>query len=214
MKKRGILKAGMIALTMMLAGCGSQSASTQNKETEKSGNSIVVYFTWPENGEDTSSSASIVMEGTAKLGSTQFVAKIIADQTQSEMIRIVPNEDYPFEHEALVDQASEERANKTRPEITAQPINWDEYDTVYLGYPIWWSDLPMPVYTFLEQNDLSGKEVRLFVTHGGTNSANTEETIKTLEPDADVSDDLLVLSRNEVLESREEIENWIQNTKE
>lgn len=113
----------MIVLAMMLAGCGSQSTSTQNKETEKSGNSIVVYFAWPENGEDTSSSASIVMEGNEKLGSTQIVAAIIAIRIQSEMVRIVPNEDYPFEHEALVDQASEERANKTRPESRSKHWN-------------------------------------------------------------------------------------------
>lgn len=217
MKKKGLIKASVMAFAMILAGCGNNDSAPKQNETQtisKSNDSVVVYFTWPENGEDTSSSASIVIEDGEKLGSTQFVAQTIADQTKSEIIQIIPNEDYPLEHEELVDQASTERANGARPAITTQPIDWNEYDTIYLGYPIWWSDLPMPVYTFLEQNDLSGKTIRLFVTHGGSGSANTEEAIKTLEPDANVSDDLLILSRNEVPESKEKSINRINHPKE
>lgn len=75
-------------------------------------------------------------------------------------------------------------------------------------FPNWWADLPMPLYTFLEQYDFSGKTIIPFVTHGGSGFSNTRNTIAELQPDAIVSENTLSLSRNGVAGSREQIIEW------
>ena len=80
---------------------------------------------------------------------------------------------------------------------------------VFLGYPNWNADLPMPLYTFLEQTDLSGKTIIPFVTHGGSGFSRTVQTIQELQPDATVVEDGLSLSRNSVPDAAAEVEAWV-----
>ena len=84
-----------------------------------------------------------------------------------------------------------------------------KYDVIMLGYPNWWGDLPMPVYTFLEETDLSGKTVYPFVCHGGSKASSTVSTIKELEPDARVSEDVLTIYWNEVSDAEKLVSDWI-----
>ena len=86
--------------------------------------------------------------------------------------------------------------------------NLDQYDVILLGYPNWWADLPMPLYTFLDEYDLSGKTIIPFVTHGGSHASRTVETIAQLQPNAAVWDDPLVLSRNDVADSAAQVIAW------
>ena len=96
-----------------------------------------------------------------------------------------------------------------RPQLAAEPENLDSYDVVFLGYPIWNADLPMPLYTFLESYDLSGKTIVPFTVHGGSRFAGTIQTIQQLQPGAAVWEDGLSISRNSVLDAPAAVTEWV-----
>ena len=102
----------------------------------------------------------------------------------------------------------DEQAAGIRPELASRLENLQRYDTIFLGYPIWNADLPMPVYTFLETYDLSGKTIVPFTVHGGSGFAGTIQTIQALQPGADVREDGFSISRNRVLEAPASVSEW------
>ena len=87
--------------------------------------------------------------------------------------------------------------------------NLDSYDVIFLGYPNWNADLPMPLYTFLESYDLSGKTIIPFTTHGGSGFSRTIQTIRDLQPNATVEENGLSISRNSVPEAESDVTEWI-----
>lgn len=184
------------------------------KQTDtKNNKTLVVYFSMPETRDPENmtrdeKNSTVVINGEV-LGNTQYVAYIIKEQTGSDLFRIEPKTAYPTDHKRLVDMAKEERRNARRPELKANVENIDQYETVFLGYPIWWSDFPMIIYSFLEKYDLSGKRVIPFSTHGGSRLAGTVETLKGLKPDADVIENAFTVSRDYVENSEKEIVTWL-----
>ena len=89
--------------------------------------------------------------------------------------------------------------------------NLDDYDVIYVGYPIWWSDMPMILYTFFDEYDLSGKTIVPFGTHGGSGFAGTIDIIAELEPDANVMEDGLTISRDDIEDAENDIAAWVEN---
>jgi len=87
--------------------------------------------------------------------------------------------------------------------------NLDSYDIVFLGYPNWNADLPMLLYTLLEQTDLSGKTIVPFTTHGGSGFSRTIQTIQELQPNATVVSDGLSISRNSVAQAEGDVASWV-----
>lgn len=87
----------------------------------------------------------------------------------------------------VVNVAQEEQRNNARPAISGNRINIEEYDVIYVGYPNWWGDMPMIIYTFFDTYDLSGKTIGTFCTSGGSGLSNTVSEIKDLEPNATVT---------------------------
>ena len=157
------------------------------------GKILIVYFTMPESdGVDTVAGASRVVVDGELYGSVEFMANTIQETTGGDLFEIKTVQDYPTLHEPLVDLADEELANDARPELSTHIDNLDEYDTVFVGYPIWWGDMPMPLYSFFDEYDFSGKTIIPFSSHGGSRLANTVETIAELEPDAAVTDGFTV----------------------
>ncbi len=108
-----------------------------------------------------------------------------------------------------MEAAYEELADDARPELASQIENLDSYDVIFMGYPNWNSDLPMPLYTFLEEYDFSGKTIIPFTTHGGSGFSGTIRTIQELQPDATVSEDGLSISRNSVPDAQGNVADWI-----
>lgn len=180
----------------------------------QSGSVLIAYFSMPEDvdpaGADAVSGASIVVRNGRHLGNTQYVAQIIQEAVGGDLFRIETVQQYPLDHEPLVDQASDEKAASARPELSTHIENLEQYDTILIGYPNWWGDLPMPLYTFLEEYDLSGKTIIPFITHGGSRASRTVETISNLQPNAAVWDDPLVLSRNDVANSADQVTAWAE----
>lgn len=189
------------------------SEGQASSEAEASSEHILIaYFTMPEDvdtaGVDAISRASIMMRDGMKLGSCEFVAKTVQETIGGDLFQIEAVQQYPLDHDPLVDQAADEKAQEVRPELAARLENIDQYDTIILGYPNWWADLPMPVYTFLEEYDFVGKTIIPFVTHGGSGFSATVGTIAALQPGAAVSENTLSIARGDVVNCEETVIDW------
>ncbi len=177
------------------------------------GKSLVVYFsmpetTNPENMNPEEEFSTVVIDGDV-LGNTQYVAYIIQENTGADIFRIEPVTPYPMDHAELEEIVTEEKRNNAMPEIASEIEHLEQYDTIFLGYPNWYSDMPRIIYSFLEQYDLSGKTIIPFVTSGGSGFSNTIQTITEQEPDATVVTDGLSISRTEVQDAKQEIIQWV-----
>lgn len=178
-----------------------------------SGKRLVVYFSMPETTEPGNMSkeednSTVIIDGLA-LGNTQYVARVIQETTGADIFRIEPAAPYPLDHKTLVEQAKKEQNQAFRPAIREKIKNIDEYDVIFLGYPNWWGDMPMILYTFLETYDLSGKTIIPFNTHGGSGFSGTVGTIQKLQPNASVSKNGFTVSRNDVQEAAPDIAAWL-----
>ena len=236
LKRRFLIMLAVVMIISMFTGCGSASVknnqTTKNDSTEKSSdidsssnavteavqnntdneNILIAYFSVPENvdtdGIDANSGASIVVKNKDVLGNMQYMAMTIQEAIGGELFRIETTEEYPLEHETLVNQAKEEQNEDARPELATHIENVEQYNIIFLGYPNWWGDMPQPLYTFLEEYDFSGKTIIPFNSNGGSGFSNTIEEIKKLQPNATVKDDGLSISRNDVADSEQEITDW------
>lgn len=115
--------------------------------------------------------------GTVSEGNTAKLAREIAVQTGGDLFEIVPETAYPVSYEEMLDVATKERTNDERPAIQSTIENFDSYDTIFIGYPIWWGDLPMILHSFMESYDFTGKTVIPFNTHEGSGQAGTQSAI-------------------------------------
>ncbi len=236
LKRRFLIMLAVVMIISIFTGCGSASVknnqTTKNDSAEKSSdidsssnavmeavqnntddeNILIAYFSVPENvdtdGIDANSGSSIVVKNKDVLGNMQYMAMTIQEAIGGELFRIETTEEYPLEHETLVNQAKEEQNEDARPELATHIENVEQYDIIFLGYPNWWGDMPLPLYTFLEEYDFSGKTIIPFNSHGGSGFSNTIEEIKKLQPNATVRDDGLSISRNDVADSEQEITDW------
>ena len=192
----------------------SSDTGTAQEGQSESSNVLIAYFSVPEDvdteGIDANAGASIVVRDGQVMGNLEYMANVIQQTIGGDLFRIETVEEYPLDHEPLVDQAAEEQDEEARPELSTQIENPDQYDTILLGYPNWWGDMPMALYTFLEEYDFSGKTIIPFTAHGGSGFSDTVDTIAELQPDAEVSDEGLSISRNDVAEAQEEISSWAQ----
>ena len=186
------------------------SDSEQSDSASASSNILIAYFSVPEtDGVDAVAGASRVVVDGDVLGNTQYIAQLIQQQTGGDLFRIETVQEYPGSHDPLLEFAYNERAEGARPELAAQMENLDSYDIIFLGYPNWNADLPMPLYTLLEQTDLSGKTIVPFTTHGGSGFSRTIQTIQELQPNATVVSDGLSISRNSVAQAEGDVASWV-----
>lgn len=124
--------------------------------------------------------------GFIEKGNTSILADMIADATGAEMFEIVPEKEYPKDdYNDCIDVAKREKQANARPTIKGD-VNVEDYDVIFLGYPNWWGEMPMCVYTFLDKHNWSGKTVIPFITHEGSGMGGTDRKIASYLPDADV----------------------------
>lgn len=182
-------------------------------EPESDTSTLVVYFSMPEttdpDGMTEEEDNSVVVIDGEVLGNTQYVAYVIQEKTGADIFRIEPETPYPTDHDTLVDLAAEEQDKDARPALKSTIQNLDQYDTVFIGYPNWWGDMPMILYSFFDEHDFSGKTIIPFNTHGGSGFSNTISTIAQLEPEAVVNGDGFTVSRNNVQEAETDIIGWL-----
>lgn len=198
-------------LAVFLAALLSLASATAL--TEEPSHVIVAYFSRVGNTDfpedvDASSSASIVVQDNAIMGNTGYMAWQIAEVTGGDLFLIETTEKYPISYDETINVGSEENAAQARPELAAMVENLDQYDTVFIGYPIWWYDMPMAVYSFLEGHDLNGKTIIPFATSGGSGFSGSIEVIKEMFPEATVLDGLL-LSDSGVASDADSVAQWL-----
>ena len=200
--KRIIAIVAALALLLALAGC---SANNGTKETTAPASATTAQAdgTKTDTPEKTSGSKALVVYfsrtgeqygvGVIEKGNTAIVADMIVEQTGADSFEILPKTDnYPTTYKELTDVAKEEQNQNARPAIKDTVQNLEQYDTIYLGYPIWWGDLPMICYTFLESYDFSGKTIIPFCTHAGSGNAGTQSKIQSAAPNATVKEVLAI----------------------
>lgn len=184
-----------------------KSDSIQSDSNES--NILITYFTVPEtDGVDTVANASRVAADGVVLGNTEFIAMEIQKNLGGDLFAIETVQDYPGTHSPLLDFAYDEKSKNARPVLSSHIENLDGYDIVFVGFPNWNADLPMPLYTFFEEYDFSGKMLIPFVTHGGSGFSSTINTIQNLEPNATVVKEGLSISRNSVANAQADVKKW------
>lgn len=116
---------------------------------------------------------------------------------------------YPGSHKALIDAAKVEIDNNARPKLATHIENLNDYEVIFVGFPNWWYNMPMPLYSFFDEYDFGGKTIIPFCTHGGSRFSDAIKTIRKLEPKASVMDGYAV-PRNRVSESKPNVLNWLK----
>lgn len=180
------------------------------KALAQDGKVLVVYFSVPEtDGVDASSGASRVIADGKLQGNTQYVASVIQQLTGGELFEIKTVHTYPGSHKELIDAAKKENEDNARPKLATHITDLNDYDVVFIGFPNWWYDMPMPLYTFFDEYDFSGKTIVPFCTHGGSRFSQAVQTIRKLEKEATVLDGYAI-SRDRVGESKPNVLNWLK----
>lgn len=146
-------------------------------------------------------------------GTAKIVAEEIARQTGADIAEIVPENAYDSDrghYNSLAALAKKEHDEDRRPAIKNE-IDVDAYDTIYIGYPMWWFTFPMIIYTFFDKYDLSGKTIVPFNTHMGSGDGGTYDTIRQLEPKATVRTGLPVEMRDAENGPTAAVETWLKS---
>lgn len=187
------------------APASSENEATQPSEDEAGGTSILVAY-FSRAGENHN-------VGVIEKGNTAIIAEMIAEETNGDLFEIRRVTPYPEAYRECTDEAQQEKSDNARPELTATVDHFSDYDVIFLGYPNWWGDMPMPVYTFLESYDFSGKIIVPFATHEGSGLSSTESSIASICSGADVLGGLAIrgtVAQNSQDEAKDAVVNWLR----
>ena len=150
--------------------------------------------------------------GNIEKGNTQIIAEIIARQTGADLFQIQPVTPYPNTYEELL-EVSQQESPENPPEIADTVENMEQYDTLFIGSPVWWGDLPAIVSGFLTEYDLSGKTVIPFCTHEGSGIGGIQRTIEELLPDAEILEGFGIegqIAQENQDEAQMEVAQWLE----
>lgn len=147
--------------------------STGTQSTQNNGGKVlIVFFSWG--------------------GNTRGIAKEIQSQTGADLFEIELVNPYSDDYNTVLDEAQRDQNAQARPELANHVENMEDYDTIILGYPNWWASIPMPIASFLEEYDFSGKTIIPFCSHGGGRFGQSLTAISKLVPDATMGEALSV----------------------
>ena len=187
-------------------GSGEDEKPSENNEQAGNNNGtniLVAYFSRADENYNV---------GTIDKGNTQIIAEYITSEVGADSFHIETVSPYPADYDECCDVAKKELADKARPEISGKVDNMEQYDIVFLGYPIWWGDMPMAVYTFMESYDWSDKVVIPFNTHEGSGSSGTYSSIASALPDAQVLDGMAIQGKTAQAfdsDTKQEVRDWL-----
>ena len=188
----------------------AESSALENSPEAVESSVLIAYFSWAENavleeGVDAMTSPSV-----SDPGNVQQLAGWIQEETGGELFSIQITDPYPGERGACLGRPNGERGQNARPALVEPQVeNLEQYDTVFLGYPNWWYGVPMALLTFLEENDLSGKDVYLFCSHGTGGLARSVEIITEAAPEANISDNIFDCYEEDAPASQGDIQAWV-----
>ena len=202
-----------LLMILTLSGCGNSAQEKNSVEPAKAQAAtssadkkiLVVYFS--RTGEEYG-------VGRITKGNTAIVADYIAQKLNAHTFEVKAATPYPDAYEACTELAKQELESNARPAFAANVGNLAQYDTIFIGYPIWWGALPRVMMTFLEANDFTGKTIIPFCTHGGSGLAGTEREIREACPKAKVQKGLAISGRaaqNDFTAVQKDVDTWIKD---
>ena len=214
MKKKILLSLLVILGLFIITGCGNNKANPEaeekandilNNQTETKTDSkiLIVYFS--RTGENYN-------VGNVEVGNTAIMASYMKEYLNADSFEIVPVNKYPDSYDECLKVATKEKEEDARPAIESKLDDISKYDTIFIGYPIWWGEIPQIVYTFMDEYDLSGKTIIPFNTHEGSGSAGTYNTIKNKLSKSNVNTNGLALQGKVARtdKGKEETINWLK----
>ncbi len=199
---KSILAAIMALVTIGCnANANQQINNNQNQmNMDKKGKTLVVFFSHA--GENYS-------VGNIKVGNTKIVADYISEMTGADQFEIVADKDYDMPYMQLIEVAKQEANNGELPAMVGKLENVDQYDTVFIGGPVWWGTYPQVMFTFFRDYDLNGKTIIPFTTHEGSGLASCVEDVREAYPNADVKAGFAIYG-HEVRSGRNMVEKWLK----
>lgn len=186
-------------------------ADTPEAETPRI---LIAYFTWADNtvvedpsavDVDATTSASVLAPGNAAK-----IADWIQQEVGGDLFSIVVEDPYSSDYDECLDRAADEKADNARPALVNHVSNMEEYDIVFIGFPNWWYTLPMPVLSFVDEYDFSGKTIIPFCTHGTGGLSSTIRDLTAALPDDVTILDAIGIYRPDVDSSRPAVREWIE----
>ena len=218
-----------LILVCSIAGCRnseerkeqtSSSKSTAQKKNDSktsadrqgNGKVLVAYFSWADNVKPDEDVDAVTSPSVTSPGNVQELAGWVQEETEGDLFSIRVKDPYPGNWDDCLERANEERGKDARPALEDRVENLDEYDVVFLGFPNWWYGVPMPLLSFLEENDLSGKQVYLFCSHGTGGLADSVNIITEALPDAEISENVFDCYEEDAGSSEGEIKDWVSET--
>lgn len=217
-------------LVFSLAACSSgkdhteSSSVSQNTETQNTGTQnaeaptttegeriLVVYFSWADNAVIEGEVDAVASPSVTAPGNVAQLASWASERTGGNLFSIQVTEPYSSDWDECLERANQERSENARPELKESVENIEDYDMVFLGFPNWWYGSPMAVLSFLEENDLSGKQIYLFCSHGTGGLAGTVDDIKEILPEnAVLSDNVFDVNEEDAASSENDITGWLE----
>lgn len=169
---QGSFNLGIRLVRNAVNGIGSVVSAGTDMETEGGGKVLIAFFSWG--------------------GNTRGIAREIQSQTGADLFEIELVTPYSSSYNTVLDEAQHDQNIQARPEIKNHVEDFEQYDTILLGYPNWWASIPMPIASFLEEYDFTGKTIIPFCSHGGGRFGQSLTAIAKLAPDSVMGEGLSV----------------------
>lgn len=223
----------LLAPLMTFAGCGDIDDNPQIENPDDSGSDnnngnnnddgnmnsdngkiLIAYFSrWGNTNYpadvDASTGASIIISNGKRSGTTEMVANYIQNAVGGDIHLIETSNPYPVDFDDVRDLNHKEQADGTLPALKKHIENMDQYETVFIGYPVWAITVPQAILSFLKEYDFNGKKVVPFCTHDGYGAGRSYDAVKNAASGASVLNGLAILA-SEVLSSESRVENWLK----
>lgn len=190
----------MALLSMSCSANANQSSINNETDMDKNSKSLVVFFSHA--GENYS-------VGNIKVGNTKIVADYISEMTGADQFEIVADKDYDMPYMELIEVAKQETHDGELPPMVGKLEDVDQYDTIFIGGPVWWGTYPQVMFTFFRDYDLNGKTIIPFTTHEGSGLASSVEDVKRAYPNADVKPGFAIYG-HDVRSGRNKVEKWLK----
>lgn len=207
-KTAGIFLLCMMVFTLAACGQSQESPASAGAESSSAAETFSRQETGTEAEETGNGTGNILIAYFSWSGNTEAVAGMIQEEMGGDLFEIAPAEPYTEDCDTLLEIAQTEQQEEARPELAAQVENWDSYDIIFVGYPNWWSDAPMAVYTFLESYDWTGKTLIPFNTSASGGFGRSLSGIEESAAGAEILDGL-DLTESELSDAQSRITEWL-----
>lgn len=195
----------LCAIALLFAACGRQKAQTSGAQTDSVatglGKTLIVFFS--HSGEN-------YAVGNIKVGNTKVLAGYLQEATGADTFEIKPVKSYDYDYRTVCDISKKEQEKNELPAFKGSIKNFNQYNTVIIGSPIWWDTFPQVVFTFLHKYNMNGKNVIIFTTHEGSGLGNTVNDFKQLYPKVKLLGEF-EMAGHDVAGGKEKAQEWINS---